>query len=235
MERMVTDQQVRKVAADIAYVRSAIRRNMSIMREIGVPPTLALSGLLFGSVLTVLFPVMYILIRSYGSHDAIPLWMRAVWYGFAITLAISAGISKQVGLYRSAKAIDRSYSQWTIAREFIFTSSVSSMILTVTGILAAVIVFLVHIGQPLYIVPATAILFGILMSFFGGNTFVPEYYILGYWFSGAGIAAMFFRLPPLISIAFVFGVGFLLFAFAAMIRRNGDVDANRRMRRKDSR
>lgn len=235
MKRSITDAELRKAARDIAAVRSAIRRNMSIMREIGVPPTLALSGLLFGIGITVLLPAMHLLIGRFGTHDAIPLWIRVLWYASAVVLAVSAAVSKQIGLYRSAKAIDRSYSQWTIAKEFIFTPSILGMILTVFGVLAAVSAYLASVAQPYFIIPAIGILFGILMVFFGGSTSVIEYHILGYWFAAAGIAVLFFRLPPLIAIAAVFGIGFLLFAAAGMITGDDSTGPSPMPRRREHR
>lgn len=209
---MEHNTDVQQLIDDLVYVKKAIAKNTNALKLINLGGLLSRVILGAGIVTILLSGAAYLLIREYGSFDLIPAHLRGILLALTAAFVAITGISK---IYSLLSFINRENSNMTVRKlimEIYTPRALHILIPYVTSIILTT-VFLVTNQHTLYLVPALAILTGLLCLAYVNVFYIKELIITGDWLLATGLLSLFFTgsLHPLLALIITFGLGFCIF------------------------
>lgn len=203
--------ELREVTADLKLIRDAISKSDNFFRFIDAGG--ALRGILLagGLLIAAFSAVFYYLQELYGSFEAIPVNLRIIMFVLVGLSALAIGYLKIRNFVRGACEIGVDITFYKLLEE-IYTPRFLALYLPNFLVIALVIIFLGSRGYDLYIAPAVAVLFGLLVISLSSLFFLKEFYFLGIWLTATGLLTLFIAaaIHPLAVLVITFAAGFIL-------------------------
>ncbi len=204
-------QELREVIADLQLIKEAVSKSDSIFKFIdirnAIKPVLLIGGLLI-AFFSVIF---YYLIENYGSFMAVPANIRVI---LLFLIALSCGVLGYLKLGNFLKSARGISEDMTLKRLFseIYTPRSLVLLLPYLVVIAVVAIFLGSRGDIYYIVPALAILFGLMYLSVSSLFYFKELYFMSMWLIATGLLALFIAetIHPLAILGLTFSAGFIL-------------------------
>ena len=206
----ISREQVDKLAEDISFVKKAIEKNSSILRQIDFRRSLRAVVLL--TALSVFFfcGLFHVLIRHFGSFTAIPSSLKAIAFCAIALDAGALGIFKNVGVLRSARAYDPGISLFRLIREY-YSARMYHHFIPTGLVVAFFCIYAAATDHSRFIVPLLSIGVGLLYNAFDTFLRLDEFLWTGYWFVATGcILVVFNSVSPLLGLCLTLGFGLLL-------------------------
>jgi len=209
---IVDDHKIEKLLEDISAIKSVIKENKKLLRQILLPIHFRLMSLILGMSIIVFSLLFFFLIHHYGGYGSIPGRIKTIIYAAMAVDWIFLVILKYSNWLSSLTKIDQKYTLSRALNEFF-----SYRIIHVWSPLFFLILFLsIYLGtrnSAYYIVPTISIGAGLMYNLFGSITEIRQYLIAGYWFLVTGICPLVFNaIPATIALSVSLGCGMLLFA-----------------------
>ncbi|MDK2931095.1 MAG: hypothetical protein PWR07_1226 [Bacillota bacterium] len=212
---MEDGKETERIIEDLKFIKAAIAKSSGIIRWLPLSRVMRVVYLMMGLVITALCGALYLLIRRHGSFAESPAWVRIMLLSLGVTAFLFIAVYKVVGIMASARKIRSDYTLFRLLEE---VYSVQSILILVRFFVAGVgvVSFLATRGFSVYIVPALAILFGLMFNALVSVFSFKELVISGDWFLATGLLVLFLeeRLDPLLGLILTFGLGFIA-AFVA--------------------
>lgn len=208
----VKDEQIEKLLEDIASIKSVIKQNKSIVRQLFLPSPFRRFLLMLGLIIILYSALFYFFILQFGDYSSIPGFYKSVFFGLLFITWLAFVLMKYITWLRSLRRID---SKYTLRRAFkeLFTPKVIHILLPVNLVMIFLIVYLVYSEAYRFIVPVGSIALGLSYNFFGSLTEIKPYLVSGYWLLITGTLIIAFGSIPIpLGLAVSFGCGHVLFA-----------------------
>lgn len=206
---MERNTDVQQLIDDLVFVKKAIAKNSNILKLINLGGLLSGVILAAGIVTILLSGAAYLLVQKYGSFTEIPTSLRIILLSLVAVLVLGTGVSKLYSIIRYAKGSNNNLTVQKLIGEIYTPRALHILIPFVTaGIL--VTVFLVVNQHTLYLVPALAILTGLLCLAYVNIFYMRELIFTGDWLLATGLLTLFLTdvLHPLLALIITFGLGF---------------------------
>jgi hypothetical protein len=214
----IENEEFRQLEADIRFIRSAVEKSPSLVREMLVPVRFQVFAIVAGLVIIGFCGLLHLIDQTYGSFHKLPDLYKTAVYILAAGLVVIGSVIKNLGEIRAARRIDPAYSFWTLHRDLLRRPVIAHGLLSSLISLGCLSVYFVSSGNTAQIVPAAALALGFNYNLFGGVSELRIYYIPGYWMIASGLFTLFAgNISPLVSISFIFGAGFIAFGLAAFL------------------
>jgi hypothetical protein len=206
----ISREQVDKLAEDISFVKKAIEKNSSILRQIDFRTSLRLVVLVTALATFFFCGVFHVLIRHFGAFSAIPTPTKAIAF-CAIALVVAfIGIFKNTGVLKSARTFDPGISLRRLIREY-YSFRLYHHFVPMGLVLAFACVYAVSIGESRFLVPILSIGVGLIYNSYDTLLNIDEFLWTSYWFIVTGFIVMVFNsISPLLSLSLTIGCGLLL-------------------------
>jgi hypothetical protein len=206
----ISRQQVDKLAEDISFVKKAIEKNSSILRQIDFRASLRLV-VLVSAVATFFFcGLFHMLVRHFGTFAAIPTPLKAISFSAIALVAALIGIFKNTGVLKSARTYDPGISLRRLIREY-YSFRLYHHFVPMGLVLAFSCVYVVTIGESRYLVPILSIGAGLIYNSYDTLLNIDEFLWTSYWFIVTGCIVMVFNsISPLLGLSLTIGCGLLL-------------------------
>lgn len=106
----------------------------------------------------------------------------------------------------------------------LFTPRLVTLVLPNLAVIVLIIIFLAGRGHSLYIIPAVAVLYGLLVISLGSLFFLKEFFSLGIWLAATGLLTLFTAtaVHPTAALGVTFGAGFTLAALLLYLGPAGE-------------
>jgi len=207
----LTTEQLDRLLEDIETIKSVLRQNASVLRQVMLPRHFRFMSAL-GSVIILLNCYLYHSFSSrYGEFADFPVLQRRIFVA-AIIVSWLLLFTVKWGMW--SRSVRKSGSGISIGRAFgeFFASQIIHIYLPLIALCGVFSIYFINSGLHYYIIPAIAIAVGVIYNAVGAVTRIRQYLIAGYWLIGTGAVtlARFWSGPVAISITL--GGGLLLFA-----------------------
>ncbi|HSW35612.1 MAG TPA: hypothetical protein VLH18_03320 [Candidatus Limnocylindrales bacterium] len=220
MERYA--QALGEVIADLKLIKEAVSKSDNIIRFIDTRG--ALKGVLLGGGLIIaLFSLaFYVLVSYYGTFAAIPFNIRTTLFILIGLAWCIIGYLKIFNILKGARKIREGITISTLLAE-IYTPILLALIVPYMLVIILTTIFLGSNGHLNYIVPALAILFGLLIISMSLLFYMKAFYFLSLWLIATGLLFLFTAtiFHPLIVLVLTFSAGFILAALLLFLNLPG--------------
>ncbi|HMD68671.1 MAG TPA: hypothetical protein VKF42_07285 [Chitinivibrionales bacterium] len=208
----LSKDQIDQLAQDISFVKKAIEKSSSILRQIDFRSSLRLAALLAGISVFAFCGLFYFLIGHFGGFAAIPASVKAVAFCAAALDLSVLGILKNMGVLKSARAFDPGISLFRLIREY-YSERVYHHFIPVGGVFVFSAIYAAATGNSRFLIPILSIGAGLICNNFDAWLRIDEFLFTGYWFIIAGCILMAFNsVSPLLGLCLTLGCGLLLLA-----------------------
>ncbi|MGE5586504.1 MAG: hypothetical protein ACM309_13395 [Bacillota bacterium] len=215
---MEDSKETDRIIEDLKFIKAAIAKSSGIMRWLPLSRVMRVVYLMMGLVITTLCGALYLLIRRHGSLSEFPAWVRVMLLGLGVVAFLFIGAYKVVGIMGGARKIRSDYTLFRLVEE---VYSVQTILILVPFVVAGVgvVSFLATRGFSAYIVPALAILFGLMFNALISVFYFKELVVSGDWLIATGLTVLFLgeRLDLLLGLILTFGLGFIAAFVAGVI------------------
>ena len=203
-------KDIEQVIDDLRFVKQAIAKNNSILKFIALSRILGVMSLVGGLLITAVAGAYYLLIRYYGSYAGIPSRTRALLAVLIVIFSVFIGAFKIWRILAGARRVRADYTLLKLVRE-LYSSQVLLVFMPFLFAGAGVVGFLAARGMTPYLVPALAVLFGLLFNALVGVFYIKELIVGGDWLIAGGVLTLFMteRLHPLLALILTFGLGLI--------------------------
>lgn len=202
---------LREVITDLKLIKDAVSKSDSIINFIDTGG--ALKGILLavGLLIAVFSTVFYYLLEHYGSFEAIPEKFRLILFVLIGLFCAGVGFVKIRNFLNGARKVGFDLTLYKLMEE-LYTARFVALVLPNITVITLVSIFLDNRGYDLYIIPALAIMFGLLIISMSSLFFMKEFYLLGAWLMATGLLTLFIAatLHPLVTLGITFAAGFIL-------------------------
>jgi hypothetical protein len=207
-------EQVERFAEDIAFVRRAIQKNISVLQQMDFRSSLRLTVLL-AAIGTFLFCALFhFAMKHFGGYAAIPVTIKVILFSTLALVAAAIGLVKNSGIMKSARTADPSVSLSRLMREY-YTIKVYHHFVPLVLVIAFGVIYASVTGAPQLVIPIAAIGVGLVCNSFGSLLRVDEFLWASYWLIvTGGIVLIFHSISPLLGISLTAGCALLLTAAA---------------------
>ncbi|MGE5586979.1 MAG: hypothetical protein ACM3ZO_01995 [Clostridia bacterium] len=204
-------KETERVIEDLKLIKAAIAKSGGIMRWLPVSQVMRVVYLIAGLAITAFCGGLYLLARRYGSFAESPAWVRITLLGLGVAAFLVGGAFKVSGMMVAARKIRSDYTLFRLVEEVCSEQTVLILVPFVAAG-AGVVSFLATRGFAAYIVPAVAILFGLVMNALVSVFYFKELVVSGDWLIATGLVVLFLgdRLAPLLGLILTFGLGFIV-------------------------
>jgi len=170
----VKDEQIEKLLEDIASIKSVIKQNKSIVRQLFLPSPFRRFLLMFGLIIILYSALFYFFILQFGEYTNIPGFYKSVFLGLMVISWLAFVLIKYVTWLRTLRKIDGKY---TLRRaiKVVFTPRVIHILLPVTAVMIFLTIYLVYSEAYRFIVPVVSIAIGLSYNFMGSITEIKPY------------------------------------------------------------
>ncbi|MFW6363821.1 MAG: hypothetical protein ACOC0D_08265 [Spirochaeta sp.] len=217
---------VRRLEADIAVIKDAIRANNGFIRRILAAPVLGWFFAAFGMACAVVMLVWEFALRQFDGTAGMPTWGMVLLGGATVAVFAVLAIWKIAALNRGARAVDHRYSWYDVLLDLMGHPVLLYQPLVMAGTVFAA-VMAVRSGSGYLVPAAVAAGLAIVFMLYAVAFLLNEYSFIIVWLSLFAAAVLLLpTVPPLIMSAIGFGGGFLLFGvFCVAISRRPLSDA----------
>lgn len=206
---MDNNTDVQQLIDDLIFVKKAIVKNSNILKLINLGQLL--SGAIFaaGVVTILLSGTIYLFIQKYGSFAEMPGPLRGTMLFLVALLVVGTGVGK---LYSLVRYVNRSNNNLTVRRLVgeIYTPRALHILIPYLTATILIVFYLVANQHIIYLVPALAILTGLLCLAYVNVFYMRELVFTGDWLLATGLLTLFLNgsLHPLLATILTFGLGF---------------------------
>lgn len=206
----ISDSELNRLLEDLAVVKATVKKNTSLIKQINyrqpLLPVIWISTIiLFGICGT-----YYLLIKHYGSYNAIPFALQIAMLTAILISILGIGILKNILILKDIKRLNPKYSLFKIIGD-LYNLRVYHSFIPAAIVILFVVGFLVFTNNTQYIVPAIAIGAGLKIIDFGAMIHLNEFIITGYWLTATGLFFLIFHsITPLLSIVVSLGGTYIL-------------------------
>jgi len=206
----LTPEQVDKFAEDISFVKKAIEKNSSILRQIDFRSSLRLVVLMTALATFLFCGVFHVLMKHFGSFSAIPTAIKAIVFcAIAFVVAI-IGIAKNTGVLKNARTFDPGMSLVRLMKEY-YSFRLYHHFVPMALVIAFSCMYTVAIGQSRFLVPIISIGIGLIYNSYDTLLNIDEFLWISYWFIVTGCIVMVYNsISPLLGLSLTIGGGLLL-------------------------
>lgn len=211
------DERLAQLTKDLSFLRTAISKNSSILREIGYSYSLRHTAITGGLVTIVVSLGYFFAFERYETYAAFPEWLKWLLGGSVVFSLIIVSVIKIVSIARSAKRTNELYT-FGYLMNALFKGSVAHI--TIPAILLVIFgsIALAMQGDTQRIVPIILIGMGFSLNSTGSVFLLPEVLFMGYWLMLHGVLAFLFpQISPALWVCFSFGLGWLAFGIVVII------------------
>jgi len=203
-------EQVDKLAEDISFVKKAIEKNSSILRQIDFRTSLRLVVLVTAIATFFFCGTFHLLIRHFGSFAAIPGAIKSVVFCAIALVAVIIGILKNTGVLKSARTFDPGISLMRLMKEY-YSFRMYHHFVPMAFVLAFSCVYAVSAGAARLLVPILSIGAGLIYNSYDTLLNIDEFLLTSYWLVITGcIVLVYNSISPLLSLSLTIGCGLLL-------------------------
>lgn len=207
------DRRLEELSATLAELRTAVRKNDPLLREVASSSLYPALALVMGLLL---FTIGLALHRS-ASENSEGRSLTALWVlaGFTVVAggAVKLALSRKLATAYDPKGFSRLIG-------VVYGGKIAASLLTITISLCIGIGFLIKSGIPAYIVPLSAAFVAIAAQGLDQLIDLAEYRIMGWSSLVLGAVSLFFvASAPWLWSAIVFGGVFGIFGAAGLTRR----------------
>jgi hypothetical protein len=204
-------EQVDRLAEDISFVKKAIEKNSSILRQIDFRSSLRLVTLL--SALSIFFfcGLFHLLMKQFHGFSGIPTSIKAISFCAIALIAVAIGVLKNSGILKSARSANPGISLTYIIKEYYSSIRLFHHCISTGLVVLFSCVYAVSIGNPKLVIPFISIGAGLIYNSLETFLRIDELLILSYWIIVTGcIILVFNSISPLLGLCLTFGCGLLL-------------------------
>ena len=214
------ERTIERLAADIEDLKKSVKRNDPMLRAIVAPPGWTLFSLVAGLMVSAFALPAHVLVANYGSFSAIPPAWKAALFAVLAMFAVGGGLLKIVILSRRATALGgRGFMGAALA---FFGGPSAHVSWPIVFLIAGSAVLSFAAGKPWYILPSSAMLFGVMANYIAVRSGQSAYFAVGYWSLASGAACLpFLGSAPFLCLFGVYGGMFLAFAAALIATGKG--------------
>jgi hypothetical protein len=208
----ISRDQIDQLAEDISFVKKAIEKNSSILRQIDFRSSLRLMTLL--SALSIFFfcGVFQILMHRFHGYSGIPAAMKAVVFSAIALVTIALGVLKNTGVLKSARTVDPGISLVRLIREY-YSVRMYHHFFPMGLIFIFSCWYCISIGAHRFIIPLCSIGAGLIYNTLDTLLRMDEFLWASYWFIISGCIVMVYNtISPLLGLSLTVGCGLLLLA-----------------------
>jgi hypothetical protein len=203
-------EQVDRLAEDISFVKKAIEKNSSILRQIDFRSSLRLVTLLTAVSIFFFCGLFHFLMKHFGSFSGIPTSMKAVSFCAIALVAVVIGIIKNAGVLKSARTLDPGISLLRLIREY-YSVRLYHHFFPMGLVFLFACSYAVVTGNPRFLIPILSICAGLLYNSLDTLIRIDEFLWTSYWFIVTGcIVLVFNSISPLLGLSLTLGCGMLL-------------------------
>lgn len=209
---------VERIIDDLQFVKKAIARNTNVLKFMALSEVIRAVGLVTGLLITGFSGAFYLLIRRFGSFASIPAGTRALMIAAVVVLTLVLGAYKVVGVMKSARRIRGDYNMVRLIGE-IYSAQTLLILIPFFVTIMGTAIFLDTKGLEGYIVPALALLFGLMLNVLVNVFHLRELMVGGDWLIGTGLLVLFVgeHWHPLLALIGTFGIGFISISAASLV------------------
>jgi hypothetical protein len=207
---VISREQVDKLAEDISFVKKAIEKNSSILRQIDFRSSLRLVTLISGISIFFFCGLFHFLMKHFNGFSGIPTSMKAVFFSAIALIAIMLGFLKNTGILKSARSASPGISLTHILKEY-YSARMYHHFIPTGLVLIFSCIYAVNIGNSRLIIPFFSIGAGLIYNSLSTFLRIDEFLFLSYWFIVTGcIVLVFNSISPLLGLCLTIGCGLLL-------------------------
>ena len=212
MTQSVDYQEMDKLLADIASIKSVLNNNRPLLKQLLLPVHFRIIALISGLVIIGGSTVYYLLLSYYGQHELIPNAYRVAGLVILIVTLLVLGFLKRLLWVKSVKRYDHGFTFGLLIKN-LYSYQFMHIWTPVSLVIIFICIYLAVRGAYQYIVPAASFGMGFLYNSLGSVARIRQYLITGYWLLLTGIPPLFFlETSPLLFLSISQGCGMLLFA-----------------------
>jgi hypothetical protein len=209
---MTDREQLERLVQDMETVKSSLRNNQGLIREMMIGGRLWFLSLIMGLATVGFALISHFLSAASGGFQAIPLPLRSGLIAFIALVCACGVLMKFAFIDRRSKEIGAGIGIWRFVRRFYSNSmlhtTIASLVLMAGGSVLAAIA-----GHPWLAVPIVACAAVLPINAVADVTGLGEYSATGYA-SLAGGAISYFLVDPAPFLALAVASGALYFSFA---------------------
>lgn len=221
---MTDKEQLESLMKDIQTVKSSLRRNQGLIREMMIGSGLWLLSLVVGLATVGFALICHFMAAASGGFGAIPLPLRSGLIAFIALVCVCGVLMKFVAIDRRAKEIGAEIGTWQFIRRFYSNSmlhtTIASVILMAGGSVLAALA-----GHPWLAVPIVTCTAVLPINAVADVTGLGEYSATGYLsLAGGAISYFLVDTAPFLALAVASGAIYFGFAISTLIasrRREG--------------
>lgn len=211
---MVTanDKQIDQLIEEISAIKTVIKKNKSLLRQILLPANFRLLALLTGINIILFSMIFYYLMDVYGVYAFIPGYIKLTLMIAMVVDCIFLAIMKFSNFIKSLLEIDYRYTFGRLMKEF-FSFRIVHVYAPLYGLALFLCIYLAKQSNAYYIIPTISITMGLMYNSLGSIIEVKQYLLVGYWLILTGMCIVLFSsIPAPVAVSISMGCGILLFA-----------------------
>jgi hypothetical protein len=203
-------EQVDKLAEDISFVKKAIEKNSSILRQIDFRSSLRLVSLVSGLSVFFFCGLFHLMMKHFNGFSGIPTSLKAIAFSAIALIAIVLGFLKNTGILKSARSASPGISLARILKEY-YSARMYHHFIPTGLVLIFSCIYAVYIGNSRLIIPFFSIGAGLIYNSLSTFLRIDEFLFISYWFIVTGcIVLVFNSISPLLGLCLTIGCGLLL-------------------------
>jgi hypothetical protein len=203
-------EQVDRLAEDIAFVKKAIEKNSSILRQIDFRSSLRLVTLLSALAIFFFCGLFHVLMKHYGGFSGIPLSIKAIVFCAIVLVTVVIGLLKNSGVLKSARNVEPGVSLTRLIREY-YSIGMFHHFIPTGLVLIFSCAYAVSTGNVRFVIPLLSIGVGLVYNNLDTMLRLDEFLWTSYWFIVTGcIVLVFNTISLLLSLCLTLGCGSLL-------------------------
>ncbi len=207
----VNETQIEKLMGDIASIKTIIRENQPILKQLFLPIHFRAISYIGGLGIIIISMAYYYLLKTYEMYSNIPDGIKTFMLVLIAMLWLTLGVLKGVLWVKSVHTVNKDISFGQMIKTLYSDQILHAWI--PTGVLMGFFtVYFYNAGTPQYAVPVVAFGVGFIYNMIGGMVKVWQYLLTGYWLMITGLLSVLYSgVSSLIWLSLSLGVGMLLF------------------------
>ncbi len=211
----ISEKQVEKLLGDIATIKSVIKENQPIVRQLLLPIHFRVISYISGIGIIVICLAYYFLINQYGAYSLIPEGIRTFLLVVIGALVLTVWILKGVLWVKSVHTVNKELSFGQMIK-YLFSDQLLHTWIPTSVLMVFFVAFFYYKGNPHYIIPIVAFGVGFIYNLIGGMTQAWQYLLTGYWLIITGVLSLVFcNMSSLIWLSLSLGLGMLIFGMVS--------------------
>lgn len=204
-------KELDQLLADISTIKSVLKQNASVLRQMFLPRHFRFLSALGGIVIMADCYLYHRFNTLYGDFGHFPSVNQNIFTAAIIISFILLGVVKWAMWTRSIKQSGSNIDISRFFREF-FSSQIIHLYLPLIVLITILSIYFSVRDQHYYIIPTIAIGTGLLYNAIGAATRIRQYLISGYWIIITGAMMLARPVSGPVAISVTLGLSLLIFA-----------------------